>query len=544
MGKKGMLKKLIMMVLTAAFVMSAITPAWAAAVKKEPALNATEKTIVVGKTFNFDIENKIKGSTYEWKVGNTKVATINAANGVVTGVAPGSTTVSCKISNSGKVYRLTAKLTVLKPAVKVTITNKVTSLKVKDYYKLKVSITPASSNDQITWTSSDSSIAKIDQDGSFAAKKAGTVTFTATAVSGRSDSVTITFESDGQTTEVADNKGDNTDSTDKTEDKKPVEEVKVLKTILNEDFAGSAGIFVGRGSAKVVHATAGKAAEGGKGYISVTGRTANWNGAAADVTKLIIPGATYRVSGWVRYTSGADVETIKVTQERTSADDNKWIQIATAQVKKGEWTKMTGTMEVSPTTTQCLFYFEADNLIDFYVDNVVVEQLDVKVVENTPVQVEKAKVGDVVFKSNFEDGSVVNARVNAVLTNTKAAAKSGKASVEVKRTAGWDGAGVVFNSTNNISKASLFGKTVHFSAYVLYKDGPDQVNFKINNHMEKADDSDNIVLQTPVKKGEWTLLEADCFIAENATGNLIFVETENDGALTFYLDDMEIKVVK
>ena len=78
----------------------------------------------------------------------------------------------------------------------------------------------------------------------------------------------------------------------------------------------------------------------------------------------------------------------------------------------------------------------------------------------------------------------------------------------------------------------------------MYKDGPDEVNFKLNNKMEKADDSDNILAQIAVKKGEWTLIEADCFIADSPIGNLIFIETENDGALTFYMDDIEIKVVK
>lgn len=541
MSKKSILKKLTMIVMAAAFVLTSITPAFAATVKA-PVLNASTKTIVIGKSFDFDVKGAAKGSTYEWKVGNTRIASVDAATGVVTGTDTGSTTVYCKVVNAGKTYRLSAKVTVLKPVAKVTISNKVTSLKVKEYYRLKVSLTPASSNDKVTWTSSDDSIVKVDTDGSFAARKAGTATITAVTVSGRSDSVTINFLNDGEAAEATD--AVDSDNDDVAEEEKPEDDVKVLKTVLDEDFAASAGVFVARGSAKISHATAGKAAEGGKGYISVTNRAANWNGVAVDVTSLVIPGATYRVTGWVRYTAGADTENIKVTQERTSADESKWVTVGTIEAKKGEWTKITGTMEVSPTTTQCLFYFEADTLIDFYVDNVVVEQLDVKIVENKPEQVEKMKVGDIVYKSDFEDGSVVDARVNATRKNTTDAAKSGKAGVEVTRTAGWDGAGLAFNSTHNIKKASLFGKTVHLSVYVMYKDGPDQVNFKINNHMEKADDSENIVFQTSVKKGEWTLLEADCLIAENATGNLVFVETDNDGALTFYMDDMEIKVVK
>ena len=114
----------------------------------------------------------------------------------------------------------------------------------------------------------------------------------------------------------------------------------------------------------------------------------------------------------------------------------------------------------------------------------------------------------------------------------------------MKRSAGWDGAGVRFTSDNNITLASLYGRTVHASFYVLYKDGPEEISFKLNNRMEKADNSDSILTAPSVKKGEWTLIEADCFIADGATGNIIFIETENNDALTFYIDDVEIKVVK
>jgi hypothetical protein len=76
----------------------------------------------------------------------------------------------------------------------------------------------------------------------------------------------------------------------------------------------------------------------------------------------------------------------------------------------------------------------------------------------------------------------------------------------------------------------------------MYKGGPDEVQFKLNNKMEKADNSDNILSQIAVKKGEWTLIEADCYINEKATGNMIFIETDGDVALTFYMDDVELVV--
>ena len=535
-------RKFTMVAFAFVLVCSTVSPAFVQAAAKAPSLNATKKTIVVGKSFNFNVNNKIKGATYMWEAAKEDVVSIDQGNGVVTGVGVGTSRISCRISVSGKNYRLTANVTVLKPAVKVTITNPVKQLDLKEYYRLKTKITPASSTDIITWTSSDVSIAKVDSDGSFAAMKAGTVTITARTLSGRSDSVTINVHGDGEAAEDTDVEEEIKDDTTEVEEE---EEAKVLKTVYTEDFSSSVGSFVGRGNAKVFQTTAGKAAEGGKGYTSITDRTENWNGAIVDITDKVIPGATYRVTGWARYTAGADTENIKITQERTSKDaDGRWMPIGSAEVKKGEWTKITGTLEVSPTTTQCSVYFEVDTLIDFFIDNIVIEQLDKEIKEAEVIVVEKAKVGDIVYKSDFEDGSILDTRAGSERTNTTDAAKSGKASVQVKRNNGWDGAGVKFTSQNKIVAESLYGMTVHTSVYVMYKDGADEVNFKLNNKMEMADDSDSILSQVAVKKGEWTLIEADCFIANGAIGDMIFIETENNGALTFYMDDIEIKVVK
>jgi endo-1,4-beta-xylanase len=376
-------------------------------------------------------------------------------------------------------------------------------------------------------------------DGTLVIKKAGTATLTATSFSGRSDSVTIQFSGDGETTVVEEEKKEET----------VVEEmkdgVKVLKTILKEDFASSVGSFEGRGAAGVAQTTAGIAADSAKGYMKVTGRTATWNGAVTDVTSLVEPGSTYLVTGWVRYTAGENTETFKITQERTSSEDAKYVPISQdVAVTKGNWTQISGILQVTPSTTQCLVYLETASLIDFYVDNVVIEKIDAAPVEGEKVVLQEIKVGDTVVKRDFEDGLVLEARGNSTRTLTNTIAKNGKASLEVTRSAGWDGAGFTFSSDNKLVKASYFGRTVHVSAYVMYKDGAEEVDFKLNNKMETADNGDNIVSQIPVKKGEWTLIEADCYIAKDATGNFIFIETENDGALTFYIDDFTISVVK
>jgi len=539
MGRKQskMFKMLTSLVVVTILLVTVIVPAYAKEAAKAPTLNKTEAKLLVGETLKLEVKNLDSGAKVEFKTSNKKVATVDQ-NGLVTGLGKGKVKVSLRILTLTNLYRLSADITVIKPAVKVTIKNPVESLKLKDYYKFKAELTPASSNDIVIWSSSDTGVAKIMEDGSLLIKKAGTVTFTATCFGGRSNSVTIKVIGDEAAVVV-----EKKETEEVVEEKK--EDVKVLKTILKEDFATSVGSFTGRGAAAVSQTTAGITADSAKGYMKVTGRTATWNGAITDVSKLVEPGATYRVTGWVRYTAGEDMETFKITQERTSAEDSKYVPISEdLVVKKGKWTLISGTLQVTPSTSQSLVYFETASLIDFYVDHVVIEKIDAAPVEGEKIELQKVKAGDTVIKRDFEDDKVLEPRGSSIGTITTANAKNGKASLEVKRSAGWDGAGFSFSAENKIVKASYFGRTVHVSAYVMYKDGADEVNFKLNNKMETVDNGDNILSQIAVKKGEWTLIEADCNIAKDATGNLIFIETENDGALTFYIDDFTISVVK
>lgn len=538
---RSAMKRLAVLVMAFALLAGAVSPVLAAPAKKVPSLNADEVTIVVGKSFNFNIKDKIAGSTYEWTVSNEKVAVVNAKNGVVTGVGKGTTNVSCLVKTGTANYLLRAKVTVLKPAAKVTISNPVETVEVGQYYRLKVDMTPKSANDILTWTSSNEGIIRVDKDGSFAASKPGTVTITASTVSGRSDSIVIRVAGEVDDTEDVDKP-----DVEEGPEKEPEKEIKVGKTIYEETFEKSLGGFVARqgSSAIVTHATAGKAAEG-KGYMSIAGRTATWHGASVDITDKVTPGASYLVTAWVRYTSGNDVEIIKATQQATTREGDTYPAITgDHEVKKGTWTEISGVMVVPPSTTKSQIYFEANNLIDFFVDHIVVKEVDAEIIEEDLSGIKPAEVGDIIYKNDFEGDRVLDSRGSSTRTITSKVSHKGKASLEVSRGAGWDGAGVRFTSANNIEILSLYERTVHASFYVMYNDGPDEVQFKLNNRMEKADNTDTILSQIAVKKGEWTLIEADCYIADKATGNMIFIETEGDVALTFYMDDVEIKVVK
>ncbi len=155
-----------------------------------PALSKTSRTILVGKQYDFNIKNKIAGSTYTWTTSNKSVARVNKV-GVVTGVAKGTATITVKIKAPKKTYTLKAKVTIRKGAKEIQISNKVTALNVGQKYNLDRTLIPSTSNDKTTWTTSDASIASPDANGKFKALKEGTVKITATTISGAKDTVTI-----------------------------------------------------------------------------------------------------------------------------------------------------------------------------------------------------------------------------------------------------------------------------------------------------------------------------------------------------------------
>ncbi|QHQ59968.1 hypothetical protein Ana3638_03550 [Anaerocolumna sedimenticola] len=180
--------KLLAVVMVVALIITCYSPISAQAAA-QPAISKTV-SVLKGKKVELGIKNPIKNSTYKWKTGNKKVATVDS-KGVVTGVKKGSTTIYCTVKAKKTSLYLTCKVTVIEPATKIVINNKVTKVNAGQVYDLNRTLTPASSNDPTTWKSSDTSVVKFGKWGKFTALKEGTVTVTATTKSGKSDKVTI-----------------------------------------------------------------------------------------------------------------------------------------------------------------------------------------------------------------------------------------------------------------------------------------------------------------------------------------------------------------
>ena len=134
-----------------------------------------------------------------WTSSAPAIATVDAS-GTVKGVSPGTATITVKTADGGKTA--TCAVTVKEaaaPAVKVTgITLNYSSITVNgdlERVQLIATVAPATATDQsLTWTSSDASVASVDGAGLVTIRKKGKATVTAKANDGSGVSASCLFD--------------------------------------------------------------------------------------------------------------------------------------------------------------------------------------------------------------------------------------------------------------------------------------------------------------------------------------------------------------
>ena len=134
-----------------------------------------------------------------WTSSAPAIATVDAS-GTVKGIAPGTATITVKTADGGKTATcaITVKAAVA-PAVKVTgITLNHASITVNgdlERVQLIATVAPATATDQsLTWTSSDASVASVDGAGLVTIRKKGKATVTAKANDGSGVSASCLFD--------------------------------------------------------------------------------------------------------------------------------------------------------------------------------------------------------------------------------------------------------------------------------------------------------------------------------------------------------------
>ena len=133
--------------------------------------------------------------TVTWTSSDSAVATV--AGGTITGVSKGTATITAKTSNG---LTATVKVTVtentdiIKPTG-ITLDKTSLALTEGDSDKLTATVKPTNATNQtVTWTSSDTSVATVDSSGNVKAIAEGTATITAATFNGYKATATVTVE--------------------------------------------------------------------------------------------------------------------------------------------------------------------------------------------------------------------------------------------------------------------------------------------------------------------------------------------------------------
>ena len=155
----------------------------------------TEKEIKVNDSFNIKVVYSPSNATNKkltWTSSNSSVVTVNES-GTVTAKTEGEATISATSYNN---KTAAIKIKVSKNTIDVTtiiINNGDSKVDVGKTLQLTATIKPTdATNKNITWTSSDASIATVSDSGLVKGVKAGNVTITAKSINGKTSSVKVT----------------------------------------------------------------------------------------------------------------------------------------------------------------------------------------------------------------------------------------------------------------------------------------------------------------------------------------------------------------
>ena len=176
---------------------------------------------------------------------------------------------------------------------------------------------------------------------------------------------------------------------------------------LAEGFESGKGSFTGRGDATVSVDT--ENYYDGKSSLKISGRTKNWHGGAIKLdSSTFVPGNTYSISAAALQKSGSTKD-LKLTLEYTAGDQD-WKEVASADAKSGEWTKLENTEFTIPSgaSSMTLYIESSDETLDIFLDSVQIAK--------------KGKSSNVKTGGGTVDGSTSSTITTTKTTETTASA--------------------------------------------------------------------------------------------------------------------------
>ena len=187
----------------------------------------------------------------------------------------------------------------------------------------------------------------------------------------------------------------------------------------HDTFDSSTNSWTGRAS-ETVETASGKGMDD-TGALSVSGRTATWNGAAKSLSsRTFAAGSEFSFAANVKYDSGPAEQGFQLSLQYSDGTDTKYAQIAAGKAVKGEWMQLANTNYTIPAgATDLKLYVETDetdsDYISFYVDEAVGAPAGTVIKGAEPPK--QVILGDVNFDGAVDSLDMITARKGIIAGN-------------------------------------------------------------------------------------------------------------------------------
>ncbi len=168
-------------------------------------LDKTSATLYVGDKLTLKASiypSGAKNKNVKWSSSNSKVLKVSS-KGVVECVGRGTATVTCKTEDGG--YKATCKITVREKPASVKLSNTKLTVYTTKSAKLKATVLPETAyNKAVTWSSSNTKVAKVDKNGTVTAVGTGKAVISVKTVDGgKTAKCTVTVKKKVQVTDLS-----------------------------------------------------------------------------------------------------------------------------------------------------------------------------------------------------------------------------------------------------------------------------------------------------------------------------------------------------
>ncbi|MBQ0026342.1 MAG: Ig-like domain-containing protein [Lachnospiraceae bacterium] len=282
----------------------------------------TSAAIKVGATTNLSATvapSNATTKTITWSSDNVSVATVSSS-GVVTGVAAGTANITAK-SNNGKTATCTVTVSNV-DVTGVTVSPTTASVNVGSTTTLRATVSPSNAtNKNVTWTSSDTSVATVNNSGVVTGVKAGTATITVTTTDGGKTATCAVTVSNVAATSVSLNKTSTTLTEGATE--------KLTATVSPTNATNKSVTWKSSNESVATVSTDGTITAKAAGTATITATTADGSNRTATCTVTVqrivaATGVTLNKTTTVIYAGSTEKLTATVTPSDASNKNVTW----------------------------------------------------------------------------------------------------------------------------------------------------------------------------------------------------------------------------